>query len=120
MDAHIRTRWLALAVVVLAVLIGGLAVAGNDALRAALPQRPSAAQGTVIVPDHFLRTWDPVTVFFDRDAGPAAGGPEDQPARFASITPAQPGAWTWVNGRTLQFQPADPWPPLSRVQVRAG
>ena len=37
----------------------------------ATPKRPAGATGTVIVPDHFLRRWDPVTIFFDRDLGPA-------------------------------------------------
>jgi hypothetical protein len=38
------------------------------------------ADGAKVVPERFLRSWDPVTVFFDRDTGPAAGGPEDAPA----------------------------------------
>ena len=42
------------------------------------PHRPAGRSGTVVVPDRFLRPWDPITVFFDRDLGPAAGGPEDQ------------------------------------------
>jgi hypothetical protein len=42
----------------------------------------SRRAGTVVVPDHFLRRLDPVSVFFDHDLGPAAGGPEDQPARL--------------------------------------
>ena len=30
-------------------------------------QRPlDSATGTIVVPDHFLRSWDPVTIFFDR------------------------------------------------------
>ena len=76
--------------------------------------------GTIIVPDRFLRRWDPVTIFFERDLGKAAGTPEDSPARFASISPDQPGAWTWLNPRTLQFRPAEPWPPLSRFTWHIG
>ena len=35
------------------------------------------ADGTQVLPDQFLRRWDPITVLFDHDAGPAQGGPED-------------------------------------------
>ena len=50
----------------------------------------------LVVPDHFLRRWDPVTVFFQADAGPTQPAPEDQPERFVTMTPAQPGAWQWL------------------------
>src|SRR5260370_13321491 len=53
---------------------------------AAQAQQPRRA-GTVIVPDHFLRRWDPVTVFFDHDAGPANGGPQDDPGPWVKVTP---------------------------------
>ena len=73
-------------------------------------------RGTVVVPDRFLRRWDPLTVFFDREQ-PVKSGPEDQPARFVRLAPAHPGAWTWLDSRTLQFRPAEPWPPLTRFAV---
>jgi len=76
--------------------------------------RPAAATGTVVVPDHFLRRWDPVTIFFAQDMGPAKGGPEDHPERLVTLSPAHPGAFTWLDARTLQFRPAEPWPPLAR------
>ena len=76
--------------------------------------RPAAATGTVVVPDHFLRRWDPVTVFFAKDVGPAKGGPEDHPERLVTLSPPHPGAFTWLDARTLQFRPAEPWPPLAR------
>ena len=75
------------------------------------------ADGALLVPDHFLRGWDPVTVFFDHDTGPAAGGPEDAPERLVTLAPPQPGAWTWLDARTLQFRPAEPWTPLRRETV---
>ncbi|HLY55208.1 MAG TPA: Ig-like domain-containing protein, partial [Stellaceae bacterium] len=92
---------------------------------AAVPTEPSAQivhqpAGTVIVPDRFLRRWDPVTVFFDRDTGPKAGGPEDHPEKLVTVSPPQPGAWTWLNARTLQFRPAEPWPALGRFAWRVG
>ncbi len=76
--------------------------------------RPAGAAGTVVVPDRFLRRWDPVTVFFARDVGPASGGPEDRPERLVTVSPAHPGAFAWIDARTLQFRPAEPWPPLAR------
>jgi uncharacterized protein YfaS (alpha-2-macroglobulin family) len=81
--------------------------------------RPAGATGTVIIPDHFLRRWDPVTIFFVRDIGPAKGGPEDQPQRLVSVSPTHPGAFTWLDARTLQFRPAEPWPSLGRFQWKA-
>ena len=62
----------------------------------------------MVVPDRFLRAWDPVTVFFDRDPGPPAGGPEDDAERFVRLAPAHPGAFTWLDARTLQFRPPSP------------
>jgi uncharacterized protein YfaS (alpha-2-macroglobulin family) len=90
--------------------------ANPDVVLDALLQRPNAA-GAVVVPDRFLRSWDPVTVFFPAGRGPAAGGPEDAPERFAKLDPPHPGAWTWLDGRTLQFRPAEPWPPLETIAV---
>lgn len=89
---------------------------------AAQPQldRLRRADGALLVPDRFLRAWDPITVFFDADAGPAAGGPEDAPERLARLDPPMPGAWTWLDARTLQFRPAEPWTPLRRQAVSVG
>ena len=78
------------------------------------------ADGALLVPDRFLRAWDPITVFFDHDAGPAAGGPEDAPEQLLTLAPPQPGAWTWLGARTLQFRPAEAWTPLRRETVTLG
>ncbi len=108
----------------LALLLYG--AAGSTAAAAPLPSPPPAsfdrlqrADGTVIVPDRFLRSWDPVTVLLDHDAGPTRGGPEDHPERWATLAPSHPGAWTWLGPRTLQFRPATPWEPLLRETVTA-
>ncbi len=105
----LRRRWKKIAASVLLVLALGAGLAA-----AAPPTRPAKARGTTVVPDDFLRRWDPVTIFFDRDRGAAAGGPEDDPTRLVTLTPAHPGAYTWLDARTLQFKPAEPWPPLRR------
>ncbi len=93
-----------------------------DAQTVAPPARPAAAHAgdVAVVPDRFLRRFDPITLFFPADLGPPAGGPEDHPERVARLEPAHAGAFTWLDARTLQFQPADPWPPLERFTVIAG
>lgn len=73
--------------------------------------------GATVIPDKFLRRWDPVTFFLD-GGGPAQGGPERQPERHVTMTPAHPGVFTWLDARTLQFRPAEPWPALSRFTFK--
>src|SRR4051812_47868883 len=75
------------------------------------------ADGAKIVPDRFLRSWDPVTLFFDHDVGPAIGGPEDHPERLVTMNPQAAGAWQWLGARALQFRPADAWRPLTPVEI---
>lgn len=74
----------------------------------------SRPDGAVMVPENFLRSWDPVTFFFDEDLGPQNGAAEDHPEKVVTMSPAHPGAYKWVNARTLQFRPAEAWPPLAR------
>ena len=103
-----------------ALMALAVAVASPPPAPGATRPAAAAAAGTVIVPDRFLRSWDPLTIFFAKATGPAKAGPEDNPERVVALTPEQPGAWTWLDARTLQFRPADPWPPLTRFAVRAG
>jgi alpha-2-macroglobulin len=70
--------------------------------------RLQRADGTHVVPDHFLRRWDPLTILFATPRGPADGGPEDRPGRIVTLNPPKPGAWTWLGLNTLQFRPAEP------------
>lgn len=101
------------------LLLVGLMVAGpllaQDAGSEQIVRQPA---GSIIVPDQFLRRWDPVTVFFSYDLGKPGGTAEDAPQRFVTMNPQQPGAWTWLNTRTLQFRPAIPWPPLSQFSFQ--
>jgi uncharacterized protein YfaS (alpha-2-macroglobulin family) len=85
-----------------------------------MPDTLKRPAGAVVVPEKFLRRWDPVTIFFDRDTGPAAGGAEDHAERFVTMSPAHPGAFTWLGARTLQFRPAEPWPALGQFQWKVG
>lgn len=104
--------------VVLLTLLGGVAVGGEEELRALLLQRPAARSGTVLAPDRLLRRWDPLTVFFAADRGPATPGAEHSPERLIRLDGAPAGAWRWIDARTLQFVPADPWPPLAKITAR--
>ena len=73
-----------------------------------------------VVPDVMLRGYDPVTVFFPGETGPAGGGPVDQPGNLLRIEPGHPGEYRWVDARTLQFLPTIPWPALERYKISAG
>ena len=81
--------------------------------------RLQRADGASVVPEKFLRRWDPITVFFAANTGPASGGPEDDPGRVVKMSPAAAGSWQWLNARTLQFRPAETWRPLERVEIAA-
>lgn len=112
-----RTVRAALLALLPALLASVDAAAEDGAVRRPEVVRPA---GAVVVPDKFLRRWDPITVFFDADTGPAEGGPEDHPERFFTLAPAHAGAATWIDARTLQFRPAEPWPPLTRFTLEIG
>lgn len=79
--------------------------------------RLQRADGAHVVPDRFLRRWDPVTILFDKATGPAAGGAEDAPDRLVTLSPPKAGSWTWLGASTLQFRPTEPWEPLLRETV---
>ena len=113
-----KNRLARLALAVLVVILGSAAPA--PPAPAEVPDTLKRPAGAVVVPEKFLRRWDPVTIFFDRDIGPGSGGPEDNAGRFVEMTPAHPGAFTWLNARTLQFRPAEPWPALANVQWKIG
>lgn len=72
-----------------------------------------------IVPSSFLRNWDPITVFYQKDVGPHAGGSLDNPEGILDIKPEHPGEYRWIDSRTLQFNPTIPWPPLSSFKITA-
>ncbi|MBS1151777.1 MAG: alpha-2-macroglobulin domain protein, partial [Myxococcaceae bacterium] len=75
--------------------------------------------GVKILPEDFLRGYDPVTVYFPDDVVAAKANADDGPKRLKMV-PDWPGAYVWVDKRTLQFRPAEPWPALARFQFVAG
>ena len=102
-----------------------LAIGPGVPLRAQTPtdllSPPASAQRVTVVPDDFLRRWDPLTVFFKQEVGPASGA-VDELSQWVSLDPAHPVEGEWVDSRTLVLRPVDPWPALQRfkVEVRDG
>ncbi|MBN1698676.1 MAG: hypothetical protein JW881_14265 [Spirochaetales bacterium] len=80
----------------------------------------TANQDCLVLPESFLRSYDPVTVFYSESRGPASGGPLDNPEGIISITPDHPGEYKWLDDHILQFLPAIPWPPLAEFEVSTG
>ena len=101
----------------LLALLAVLPAAAQDYRPADESQRPEG--GSVrILPEQFLRGFDPVTVYFSGNEGPGKK-PADDGAKLLKITPAWPGQYFWADKKTLQFRPAEPWPPLQRFAFEA-
>ena len=107
------------ALLVALVLLGAGASAAPPAeyVPGDLGQRP--AGGLKVLPEQFLRGFDPITVYFTEDQVPAKANADDG-AKRVKIVPEWPGQYFWVDRRTLQFRPAEPWPALARFQLEAG
>lgn len=103
-------------ILVLLVSTGAAAPSPGDANTI----RPSVGQGDTIIPDRWIRLWDPVTVFFASTKGPADPGTESHPEKWVTMQPVHPGSWRWLNAKTLQFKPAEPWPAFSSFSFKAG
>ncbi len=96
----------------LLALLAAFPVAAQDYRPADESQRPEGGS-TRILPEQFLRGFDPVTVYFSGNEGPGKR-PADDGAKLLKITPSWPGQYFWADKKTLQFRPAEPWPPLQR------
>ncbi len=108
-------------------LVNLLAIApGRSDARPAVPPRgtlvrPAASQGITLVPDRLLRRWDPVTLFLEKESPVATrSGLELSPERFVTMRPQHPGAWEWLDGKTLQFRPTVSWPTASVIHFEVG
>jgi len=73
-----------------------------------------------ILPDKFLREYDPVTLFFSGKQSGVKVGPEDAPQRWMTLQPAHQGEYRWIDEKTLEFRPVAPWPPVGSFTVTAG
>src|SRR5688572_4694440 len=106
------------------LLVGALlfvavgAIAAEQVYVAADREQRLASSKTEILPERFLRGYDPVTLYFPDNVGPG-NGPADDPSKIARIKPSWPGAWWWLDKKTLQFRPAEPWPALQRFAIES-
>ncbi len=73
-----------------------------------------------LVPESYLRGYDPITLFFPDDEGPVDYGPLDNPDGVVNLNPSHPGDWGWVDRRTLQFNPTTAWPALEKYRLTIG
>ena len=74
-------------------------------------------EGVTVVPEIFLRGYDPVTVFFPEETKPNTDEPADDPGELFQIEPDQPGEYQWLDAKTLQFLPTVRWPALRRFTI---
>ncbi|MFP4363853.1 MAG: hypothetical protein ACLFR1_08285, partial [Spirochaetia bacterium] len=77
----------------------------------------SQESGFSVLPESYLRGWDPITVYFSQERGPDRGGPMDGASSTFTITPDWPGEYRWINSTTVQFLPAEAWPPMQSFTV---
>ena len=70
-----------------------------------------------VVPEIFLRGYDPVTVFLPKTSGQHAGESAEYPGAVLQIEPDHPGEYRWLDTRTQQFLPTVRWPALSRFKM---
>ena len=74
-------------------------------------------EGVIVVPEIFLRSYDPVTVFFPEESRPNADEPSDEPGELFQIKPNHPGEFQWLDAKTLQFLPTVRWPALQKFTI---
>ena len=81
-----------------------------------LPSRLTSSSTATVIPA--LRRWGYRHGVLHQRRGPGRAAPEDHPERVISFDPAT-WAWRWLDARTLQFRPSEPWPSLARFTVKA-
>ena len=74
-------------------------------------------EGATVVPEIFLRGYDPVTVFFREETRPNTDEQADDPGELFQIEPDHPGEYQWLDAKTLQFLPTVRWPVLRRFTI---
>ncbi len=70
-----------------------------------------------VVPEIFLRGYDPVTVFFPEESRPNTDEPADALGEMLQIEPDHPGEYRWLDAKTLQFFPTVRWPAMRRFTI---
>ena len=72
-----------------------------------------------VLPEQYLRGWDPITITLENDYGPEDGGPLDTPGELFSLDPYHPGEYRWLDAKRIQFLPAEAWPPLKEYRIKS-
>ena len=62
------------------------------------------------VPERMLRAWDPITFVFSADVNTDAKPSVLDVGQVFERWFEQPGEYVWIDRRTLQFRPSEPWP----------
>lgn len=73
--------------------------------------------GITIVPERFLREYDPVTFFFQRGRAKDKVMVEEFASKHISMEPSHPGEFVWIDNKTLEFRPVVPWPPIEMFLI---
>lgn len=73
--------------------------------------------GITIMPDRFLREYDPVTFFFQRQRARDNVTVEEFASKHISIEPSHPGEFVWIDNKTLEFRPVVPWPSIETFLI---
>ena len=74
-------------------------------------------EGVTVVPEIFLRSYDPVTIFFPEESRLSTDELADDPGELLQIEPDHPGEYRWLDAKTLQFLPTIRWPALRRFTI---
>ncbi len=113
-----RSRWaiviggvISFLVVLMALVLPGPACAADPPPL----DQVQRTDGVLVVPDHFLRRWDPVTVFFTTNTGPSKAAPEDHPETFRDARSS--AAWRLALARPSGYCSSGPQSPGPRCAV---
>ena len=74
-------------------------------------------EGVTVVPEIFLRSYDPVTIFFPEESRLSTDELADDSGELLQIEPDHPGEYRWLDAKTLQFLPTIRWPALRRFTI---
>ncbi len=77
----------------------------------------TTSKETRILPVSYLREYDPITVFFNRDVFKKGAGPLDSAKEYVKIVPSHPGEYRVLDTRTVEFRPTVPWEPLKKYRI---
>ncbi|MBP7653394.1 hypothetical protein KA977_08220, partial [Candidatus Dependentiae bacterium] len=62
-----------------------------------------------VLPEKFLREYDPVTIFFRVSQKKEAPCSEDNPSKYIITDFKQSGEYRWIDDKTLQLRPESQW-----------